>query len=278
VRYSAALGEAAARRDRLRADLEGAADRGELSLAFQPVVSTVDQRVTGVEALLRWQHPRLGQIPPAEMLPIAERAGLSAPLHRWVLAQATTAVAALPSVGEAVQLGVNISAGYLAGGTAVADVQAALEASGLPAERLVLEITEAAMSSEHKYLPLDIETLRLMGVHVALDDFGTGASTLGHLTRLPLDHLKIDGALVARVDKDPRALALCESIVGIGRALGLRVGAEGVETPAQLAALCGIGCSFAQGFLIARPMPFGAFAALLEERAGMLWPGLVGHR
>jgi EAL domain-containing protein (putative c-di-GMP-specific phosphodiesterase class I) len=115
-------------------------------------------------------------------------------------------------------------------------------------------------------------------VHVALDDFGTGNSTLGHLTRLPLDHLKIDVALVARVDKDPRALALCESIVGIGRALGLRVGAEGVETPAQLAALCGIGCSFAQGFLIARPMPFGAFAALLEERAGTLWPGLVGHR
>jgi diguanylate cyclase (GGDEF)-like protein/PAS domain S-box-containing protein len=278
VRYSAALGEAAARVDRLRGELEGAAGRGELQLVFQPVVSTDDQRVTGVEALLRWQHPRLGPIFPAELLPIAERAGLTGPLHRWVLAEATTAVAALPPVGEPVQLGVNLSAGYLVGGTAVADVQAALAASGLPPERLVLEITETSVGAQDQRVLMDIETLRLMGVHVALDDFGTGDSRLGHLTGLPLDHLKIDSSLVARVDKDPRALALCESIVGIGRALGLRVGAEGVETPAQLAALCGVGCSFAQGFLIARPMPYGAFAALLEERAGMLWPGLVGHR
>ena len=278
VRYSAALGEAAARSDLLRSELEGAADRGELQLVFQPVVSTEDQRVTGVEALLRWQHPRLGPIFPAELLPIAERAGLAGPLHRWVLAEATAAVTSLPSAVDPVQLGVNVSAGYLAGGTAVADVQAALTTSGLAPERLVLEITETSVGSEHEHVPLDIETLRLMGVHVALDDFGTGDSRLGHLTRLPLDHLKIDGALVARVDKDPRALALCESIVGIGSALGLRVGAEGVETPAQLAALCGIGATFAQGFLIARPMPFGMFAALLEERAGLLWPGLVGHR
>jgi EAL domain-containing protein (putative c-di-GMP-specific phosphodiesterase class I) len=276
VRYAPALGEAAARRDRLRTDLDGAATRGELSLAFQPVVSIADQQVTGVETLLRWQHPELGPVPPAEVLPIAEQAGLIGPLQRWVLAEATAAVASLPT--DTVQCGVNLSAGYLAGGTVVTDVQAALAASGLAPDRLVLEITAAAVTLEDERVALDIAGLRLMGVHVALDDFGTASCTLGHLTALPLDHLKIDVSLVARVDKDPQALALCESIVGIGRALGLRVGAEGVETPAQLGALCGIGCSFAQGFLIARPARIGAVAALLEERSGVLWPGLVGHR
>jgi diguanylate cyclase (GGDEF)-like protein/PAS domain S-box-containing protein len=278
VRYSDRLGDAAVRRDRLRTDLEAASARGELWLAYLPVVDVTEHTVRGVEALLRWRHPELGPIPPGEFLPIAERAGLVGPLQRWVLREATAAAAALSSADRPVRMGVNLSGPYLRSGTVVADVQAALDRSGLSPDRLVLEITDAALLAADERVGLDIASLRLMGVHVALDDFGTGDSALGHLTALPLDVLKLDVSLVARVDKDPHSLALAESIVTIGRTLGLQVGAEGVETPAQLAALIGIGCEFAQGFLIARPMSLGEVTTLLHEGAGRLWPGLVGQR
>ena len=116
-----------------------------------------------------------------------------------------------------------------------------------------------------------------MGVHVALDHFGARGSSLATLTRLPIDVLKLDRSFLTRVDRDPQDRALCESVVGIGRALGVDVVAEGVETPGQLAALCGFACGFAQGFLISRPLSLGELSVLLSERAGVLWPGLVGQ-
>jgi EAL domain-containing protein (putative c-di-GMP-specific phosphodiesterase class I) len=123
-----------------------------------------------------------------------------------------------------------------------------------------------------------MEALRLMGVHVALDDFGTGRSSLAHLTRLPIDVLKLDHSFVMRVDRDRQARALCESVVGIAAALGLDVVAEGVETPAQLGALRAAGCGFAQGFLLARPLRVHELLDVLDDGAGVLWPGLVGSR
>ena len=149
-----------------------------------------------------------------------------------------------------------------------------LQATGLPPERLILEITEATLMSEGEHVAVDMEALRLMGVHVAPDDFGTGRSSLAHLTRLPIDVLKLDHTFVLRVDRDPKARALCESVVAIAAALGLDVVAEGVETPAQLAALRAAGCGFAQGFLLARPMRPQDLVGVLG--AGQLWPGLVG--
>jgi EAL domain-containing protein (putative c-di-GMP-specific phosphodiesterase class I) len=125
---------------------------------------------------------------------------------------------------------------------------------------------------------LDVASLRLLGVHVALDGFGGSSSELAHLTRLPIDILKLDRSLITRIDRDPQSRALCESIVGIGRALGLDVVADGVETPAQLAALCGFGCGFAHGFLFSRPLPIAGLLALLADGTGALWPGLVGSR
>jgi predicted signal transduction protein with EAL and GGDEF domain len=277
-RYTDALGEAAARRDRLRTDLQGAAARGELSLLYSPIVSLEEQRVTGVEAHLSWRHPEFGDVPPAEFLPIAERSGLIGELQRWALGEATAAVQTLPSAGAPLRLGLDVSSAYVAGGSLAADVDAALHRTGLSPERLVLEIPEATVLAGDERVAMDISSVRLMGVHVALDHFGAGGSSLATLTRLPIDVLKLDRSFMARVDRDPQDRALCESVVGIGRALGVDVVAEGVETPAQLGALCGFSCGFAQGFLLSRPLPLGELTALLSERAGVLWPGLVGQR
>jgi diguanylate cyclase (GGDEF)-like protein/PAS domain S-box-containing protein len=278
LRYRPALGSAAERRARLREDLPGAWDRGELSVLFQPVVSLGEQRVTGAEALLRWQHPGLGEVPPAEFVPIAERAGVIGELQRWALEHAARAVLTLPHGGTPLRLGVNISASHVAARTLVRDAAAVLQSTGLAPERLILEITEATLMSEGEHVAVDIEALRLMGVHVALDDFGTGRSSLAHLIRLPIDVLKLDRTFVLRVDRDPKARALCESVVAIAAALGLDVVAEGVETPAQLGALRAAGCGFAQGFLLARPMALQDLVDVLDDRAGQLWRGLVGSR
>ncbi|MGY1697395.1 putative bifunctional diguanylate cyclase/phosphodiesterase [Geodermatophilus sp. SYSU D00814] len=275
--WTPALGAAAVRRDRLREDVAGAAGRGEMWVAFQPIVSMEEQRVTGVEALLRWRHPELGDVPPREFVPVAERAGVIADLQRWALREACTVTAALPLVqGLPLRLGVNISAAHVAARTLVEDVAAALSAAGLEPERLVLEITEETVLADDGPAAGDIQALRLMGVHVALDDFGTGSSSLVTLVRLPIDVLKLDRAFVSRVDRDRQSRALCESVVTIGRTLGLDVVAEGVETPAQLGVLRGLGIGFAQGFLLSRPLPPAELVQVLSEGAGALWPGLVG--
>jgi diguanylate cyclase (GGDEF)-like protein/PAS domain S-box-containing protein len=277
ARYRPALGEAATRWEQLRQALAGAGDRGELYLLFQPIVSLEERRVTGVEALLRWRSPVHGEVPPAEFLPIAESTGLIGEVQRWAMEEATAVAAALPPALGPLRLGLNTSPAYVAAGAMVPDVEAALRRSGLPPEQLVLEISAASVMSDDERVALDIAALRFMGVHVALDDFGSGSSALSHLTRLPIDIVKLDRSLITRIDRDPQMLALCESVVGIGRALNVDVVAEGVETTAQLAALSGFGCGFAQGFMFARPMPLAGLTALLEESAGRLWPGLVSR-
>ncbi|MGY1739881.1 MULTISPECIES: putative bifunctional diguanylate cyclase/phosphodiesterase [unclassified Blastococcus] len=277
-RFEPALGAAAERRARLREDLPGACARDELTVAFQPVVSLTEQRIVGVEALLRWRHPELGEVPPREFVPIAERAGVIGDLQRWALEHAARVAVGLPALHAPLRLGVNISASHVAARTLVGDVAAVLQATGLAPERLILEITEATLLADTDDIAVDVEALRLMGVHVALDDFGSGHSSLAHLGALPIDVLKLDRDFVARVDRHPRSRALVESVVAIGRALGLDVVAEGVETPAQLGALRALGCGFAQGFLLARPLRLSELTQLLETGAGTLWPGLVGSR
>ncbi|MBN1096271.1 EAL domain-containing protein [Blastococcus sp. TML/C7B] len=277
-RYRPALGEAAARREQLREDLRSARARGELFVLFQPVVSLADRRMSGVEALLRWRHPTLGEIPPAEFLPIAEQSGLLGELQRFALEEAVTTAAVLPESAGDVLIGLDAPAAYVATGAMVADVEAALRRSGLAPERLVLEISHETVTSREERDALDVATLRLMGVHVGLTGFGGDSSVLTHLTRLPIDMVKLDRAFVSRIDRDPKMRALCESVLGIGRALGMSVIAEGVETSAQLAVLSSFGCDYAQGFLLARPMPREQLVAVLRDEAGAAWPGLVSSR
>jgi diguanylate cyclase (GGDEF)-like protein/PAS domain S-box-containing protein len=276
-RYRAALGAARDRRDRLRRDLVGARERGELALAWQPIVSLADHRITTVEVLVRWRHPLYGDVPPEEFLPLAERAGQVVDIQRWVLAEATEAMDSLPASAADVRLSVNVSAHHLAAGTLVGDVAAALSTSGLPPERLVVEVAEAALLNAGDHLLDDVAALRLMGVRLALDDFGSGCSSLPELARLPVDVIKLDPTFLARIDRDAYSRALCESIVGIGAALGVDLVAEGVETTSQLAVLESIGCGSAQGFLLARPVALAGLVQLLEQGAGLLWPGVPGR-
>jgi diguanylate cyclase (GGDEF)-like protein/PAS domain S-box-containing protein len=273
ARYCPALGDAAARQDRLREALQGARDRGELVLLFQPIVSLDEQRVTGIEVTPHWRHPEFGEVPFDEFVLLAERSGLLGDVFRWALECAADAVGDLPSSGAPLRIGLKLPVGYLAAGTLVADVQHALDRSGLAPERFVLQLDADAVMSEDERVGLDAAALRFMGVNLALHGFGSESSALVHLTRLPVNIVKLDRAVVSRVDRDPRLRALCGSVVGIVRALELDVVAEGVDTPAQLGVLRELGVSFAQGYVIARPVPLGALAATLAETAGVLGPG-----
>ncbi|OMQ14954.1 hypothetical protein A7K94_0212880, partial [Modestobacter sp. VKM Ac-2676] len=231
----------------------GAALAGDqLHLVYQPVVDLALHRTTSVEALLRWRHPVYGEVSPAEFVPLAEESALITELGRWVLHQATATVAGLPHDDLAVA--VNVSARHLRTGELVDDVLAALEASGLPASRLVLEITESVLLDDG-HVVADLELLRRLGVRIAVDDFGTGWSSLAYLVGLPIDVLKMDRQFLADVEHDPQRRALCASVLHLGTSLGLAVVVEGVETAAELQLLRDMGHRFIQGYLLARPMP-----------------------
>jgi diguanylate cyclase (GGDEF)-like protein/PAS domain S-box-containing protein len=250
-RHSDALRITQDRAEALRADLELALDEGQLHLVYQPVVDLALRRTASVEALLRWRHPTYGDVSPAEFIPLAEESALISELGRWVLRTATATIAALPHPDLGVA--VNISARHVRSGELVGDVLAALESSGLPASRLILEITESVLLDD-EHVTGDLETLRRLGVRIAVDDFGTGWSSLAYLVGLPIDVLKMDRQFLADVETDPQRRALCSSVLHLGNSLGLAVVVEGVETPAELQLLRDMGHRFIQGFLLARPL------------------------
>ena len=264
-RHSDALRISQDREEALRADLALALDAGQLRLVYQPVVDLALHRTTSVEALLRWRHPTYGEVSPAEFVPLAEESALVNDLGRWVLREATATVAALPHPDLGVA--VNVSARHIRSGELVGDVLAALEASGLPASRLVLEITESVLLDDD-HVTDDLQALRRLGVRVAVDDFGTGWSSLAYLVGLPIDVLKMDRQFLADVATDPQRRALCSSVLHLGTSLGLAVVVEGVETPVELQLLRDMGHRFIQGFLLARPMDAGALGRHLPGLGG----------
>jgi diguanylate cyclase (GGDEF)-like protein/PAS domain S-box-containing protein len=258
-----ALDRVVDRRARLARDLPEAIADGGLSLVLQPVVGVQEGRVLGLEALVRWRHPVLGDVPPEEFVGVAEDEGLIVPLERWVLGAATVALAPLLAQGYDLQLGVNVSVRHLQAGCLAADVARALATSGVPASRLMLEITESVLVDAEDRVEAELAALREAGCVISIDDFGKGHSTLARLSRLPVDVLKMDRDFVAHIEDDPRTAAVVASVVELGRTLGLDVVAEGVETPGQLAALRRLGCRFLQGYLLGRPVPVGDLPAVL---------------
>jgi EAL domain-containing protein (putative c-di-GMP-specific phosphodiesterase class I) len=219
---------------------------------------------------VRWQHPERGLLPPSEFIPLAEQNGVIARLTDWVLAEAARQTAAWDRDGVHVTTSVNISAAHFSTGTLVADVSGALQHAGLAPDRLIVELTETTVAQDPDAAAAQLAALRISGVEVSIDDFGSGFSSLSQLVRMPAGVLKIDRSLVAGASgRRSQSAAAIAAVVGLAQACGMRSLAEGVETAEQLTMAVDLGCSYAQGFHIARPMPAGELAQwLIRRRAG----------
>ena len=243
------------RRITLVADLRQAlAGNTGLRLDYQPLVRMTTHEIAGFEALVRWTHPTLGPISPAEFVPLAERASAIGELSRWVLAEAISQMGQWRMAGLELEVALNLSAGDMADRGLPARVLALLQQHRVEPSQLMLEVTESAVMADPQTAAAVMQQLRRAGVRFAIDDFGTGHSSLAQLHALPVDELKIDRAFVMNLDTAANNLAIVRTTVELGHSLGLRVVAEGIETPEAWSALLRLGCDVAQGYIISRPM------------------------
>lgn len=284
-RYDVSYDQAQRRRVQLEHEMRGVVDRGELRLVFQPVVAVPSVRPVGAEALLRWQHPELGKVPPDEFIPLAEECGMINRLGAWVLDQACRQLARWLAEGHDVWVSVNVSPHELHAPEYVLQVDEALRRHRVPPQRLVLEVTEHAVARDLAELIRRLKALRATGVRIALDDFGAGYSSLGQLRNLPIDILKIDHSLVA--EQGPvaaplpgqRAFApMVDVVMRLGHQLGLEVIAEGVTNQAELAVVVEAGCRFGQGALFGWGVPAEHLEAMLEAATSSGGPRRVTAR
>jgi diguanylate cyclase (GGDEF)-like protein len=260
----------ALRRLRLEHDLRGALHRQELRAVYQPLVTLPDNRIVGVETLLRWDHPELGAIPPDDFIPIAEESGSILALGVWVLRAACSQITrwhAELSLPHPFTVYVNLSGRQLADPALVETVADVLRETGANPAELGLEITETSLLEDAESALSRLDELKRLGVRLAMDDFGTGYSSLSYLRRMPLDVVKVDRSFVQGLGTEPADSAIVAAVVRMAGALHLNVTAEGVETPKQLLALQDLGCDLAQGFYFAHPVNAEAIHDLLVEHA-----------
>lgn len=257
--FDPALAEQVAKGHFLGQCLSDAISNHKLSVVFQPIVDASRGNCDALEALVRWKHPEHGSIPPAEFIPMAERSGDILALGRWVLMEACRAATKWPGSPA---VSVNVSAAQVLAGYIIDDVKDALAATGLPADRLHLELTETAFAGDFDGVVPVLATLRGMGIRVSLDDFGTGFSSLSYLQRLPVDTLKIDKAFVAGMENESKSIV--KAIISMAEALGYGIVAEGVESRKQMTSLLALGVERQQGYHFARPLPAGAVEGWLR--------------
>jgi diguanylate cyclase (GGDEF)-like protein/PAS domain S-box-containing protein len=250
--FTPAMEDALRRKQQLKAGLQTALALQEMELHFQPLVALRSGQATCFEALLRWHHPILGSVSPADFIPVAEETGLIVPMGEWALRVACREAASWPLP---IRVAVNLSPVQFRSPGLLRAVQHALEQSGLPAERLELEITESVLMQDDEANLAILHQLRALGVRIALDDFGTGYSSLGYLLRFPFDKIKIDRSFITGLPDKEQSKAIVRAIIGLGQTLGITIVAEGVENPGQANALCSKGCQEAQGYLFSRPVP-----------------------
>ncbi|MCM4080918.1 putative bifunctional diguanylate cyclase/phosphodiesterase [Paractinoplanes hotanensis] len=247
----------------LRAEMETALTGQQFVVHYQPVVDLPTQRLTGVEALVRWQHPERGLLAPQHFIDTAEESGLIVPLGRWVLRESLRQLARWQRPGF--KMNVNLSARQFQDPALVTDVRDTLAESGVDPACLTLEITESMLLQDIDAATDTLHALRRLGVRLAIDDFGTGYSSLNYLKRLPVDIIKIDRAFVTQVATDDGDKALVDAVVGLSQALRMQTVAEGIETDDQWTALRRLGCDFGQGFLFGRPVDPASIELLLDE-------------
>ncbi len=236
----------------LRHALRDALPEGQLRVVYQPIVNLSDHKVRSFEALLRWDHPGLGPVSPLEFIPVAEDTGLIIPIGQWVLSEAC---ATLSRIDSDVSVAVNLSARQLLQPELADMVRKAILKAGIPADRLILELTESILVEESEIVGNTLRDLKEIGVRLALDDFGTGYSALGYLKRFPFDIVKVDRSFVHGLGQDEGDSAIVGAVLGMAQALGMEVVAEGIETEQQLACLNELGAKYGQGFYFARPGP-----------------------
>ncbi|WP_133241246.1 putative bifunctional diguanylate cyclase/phosphodiesterase [Nocardioides gansuensis] len=246
---------------------EALAKEGELFLSYQPVFDLEHDTIVGAEALVRWRHPQRGVVSPADFIPVAEQTGLIADLGCWVLDAAVSQLSQWQRlVGTGFRLHVNLSPLEMRQPRLVAQVVDALDRHGVPAEQLLLEITETGLMTADDGSVPRLEELREIGVALGIDDFGTGYSSISYLRELPVDMVKLDRSLTSLVAASPDEYALTRAIFGLMRSSGLEIVAEGIEEHVQVAHLRAIRCRYGQGYLLARPAGPEVVAALLARR------------
>ena len=266
--YDASLSAESERRLELENALRRALERKELELHYQPKVNVKNGRITGAEALMRWEHPELGRVGPDQFIPVAEETGLIVPMGEWALQTACEQNQAWQDRGlPPISIAVNVSAAQLRADGFVETVRKALKTSRMSPEYLVLELTESMILDDLERMAAKLEEIKAMGVRISVDDFGTGYSSLTVLTRLPIDELKVDRSFVKDIPNDASDMAVVSAIIPMAHALGLKVVAEGVETMDQLEFLKGRHCDTYQGYLRSRPFPAIDFVRLIEGKA-----------
>ncbi len=255
----------------LKGDLERALEREEFSVLYQPIINLKSGQVTGVEALLRWHHPRRGVVGPTDFIPVAEETGLIIPLGRWVLNEACRQAMAWDlETPTPLRMSVNVSGRQIHQPGFAGEVAEVLAVTGLDPARLTLELTESVLMQDVDVTAATLADLKRLGVRLAVDDFGTGYSSLSYLRRFPIDELKIDRSFVSSVNVGPDQSALVRSIVKLGDTLHLETVAEGIEEAEQLRELTGLGADLGQGFYFAKPLTPDAISALIAAGDGSI--------
>jgi diguanylate cyclase (GGDEF)-like protein/PAS domain S-box-containing protein len=265
--YKRDMNVRALKRQSIENEVRHALERQEFRLHYQPNVNLHTGEITGVEALIRWLHPRFGLVPPAKFIPIAEESGLIIPIGRWVLAEACHQAQAWQEIGLVpIPISVNISAVELRAKTFLEEVRTALSDTGLEARYLELELTETFLMQDSTSTSAVLHNLKHLGLTLALDDFGTGYSSLSHLRRFPIDTLKIDRSFVRNVTTNADDACIVYALIGMGKSLHMRVVAEGVETPEQLAFLQDGDCPYGQGYYFGLPLTGPECTNILRRR------------
>ena len=274
VEFHPLLHQQAVQRMHVETGLRRALDRGEMRLLYQPILTGVEHRLVGVEALLRWQDPdRTEIVSPDDFIEIAEATGMIVPIGRWVLYESCRQVGEWRRAHPAMQhlrLSVNVSARQLQQASLVEDVRGAIASSGLDPHQLILEVTESTIVKDVNHASDQLRALRATGVRIAIDDFGTGQSSLAQLQHLPVDELKIDRSFMKKLTDGGAGAAVAESVVNLGKALSLTVVVEGVETAEQVALLEAMSSDpMLQGFFFAEPLEPAEVEALIAIEAAL---------